>query len=731
MKRKTHFPPSFRKPLLHLGALLLLLGFAGLNSCVTQKGAKPSTPASEAAPPPQRSAVYDEEAPAQGQETPEAGAVRTEGETGAAPSAPEPDSIADFKAALGGTELPARLAAVARLKDPRHLYEVATRATSRNVRRDAVLRLEDQPLLARIAREQDWYLRKLAAERLTDQATLGGVALHDPDPLVRQSAVKSLKDPEILARVLSEDANVGVRTAAVGNVKDQALLARVAVRDPDPELRLQTLNLISDPGLLLDVARTAEEPEVRDAALARIQDQAFLSRLAREERHSALRLSAIRLVRSQETLASLVSDTAEQREARLAALEGLTDPLLLERLVREDPDADVRAAAAGRIQDPVLRAALAESDPLPKVRLAAAARLEDQTVLARVALRDASPEVRARAAGRLDDPDALARIALQDPDEKVRLEAVARIRDQDLLKRIIESDPAGEVGAKAVSGLRISNPELFARLAQNDPFPKVRWQAVARLSDQPLLDRILRHDPSAAVRNAALQRLTDQELLYAYLANGPDWRLRVEIVNMVRDPAVLVGTAAAEPDEDVRQAAWRRLHARRELDVIGDPDLREAVRRFNEEAIPVPDPREARLRAALAHPLLTKRFGALDIRIVRGSTERRYTREREEGGYPPLRGRVMIEKWSVRVAAADGRLLAEQAFRGHRPGKGEAFDHRLPLAEDSYIKYNSADVNFVQICREVLQTLGSEDLKAIADAGDRDLRAAAVDLLNP
>jgi len=40
-------------------------------------------------------------------------------------------------------------------------------------------------------------------------------------------------------------------------------------------------------------------------------------------------------------------------------------------------------------------------------------------------------------------------------------------------------------------------------------------------------------------------------------------------------------------------------------------------------------------------------------------------------------------------------------------------------------------MNFFQICRDVLQTPGSEDLKTIVASGGRDLRAAAADLLNP
>jgi len=346
-----------------------------------------------------------------------------------------------------------------------------------------------------------------------------------------------------------------------------------------------------------------------------------------------------------------------------------------------------------------------------------------------VAREDGDGGTRARAASRLSNQVLLEEIARRDPSPEARKEAVVRLTDPNALNWIL-LDPDGEVRAEAVRSLP-GTPAIFARTAQEDPSALVRKYAVSRLLDPPLLDRILRDDPSTGVRETALRRLSDPALLAAYLENGPDWRLRTEAVSMVRDPVVLARRAATEPDEDVREALWRRLYEMDRLDAIEDEGLRDRVRRFNQEAVPLPDPRVARLKAALSQPVMMQRFGPLEVRVDREMMERRYVREREGGGYPPLRGRVLVERLTVQVLAGDGWLLAERFSRGNKPGKGQAFDDRLPLVNEAWIKHNNAAIDTVGICGEILKPLVPEDLRTVTASENKYLRAAAQALLNP
>jgi hypothetical protein len=200
---------------------------------------------------------------------------------------------------------------------------------------------------------------------------------------------------------------------------------------------------------------------------------------------------------------------------------------------------------------------------------------------------------------------------------------------------------------------------------------------------------------------------------------------------MIRDAEVLARTAEKEPDDDVRQKAWRHLYAKDKLNHIKSAELREMIRKFNEEAPPEPDPRETRLKNGLSHPLLAERFGRIEVRVVRETTDRRYVLDETAGGYPPPRGRVVTEKWSARVTTEHSGILSDKVFRGHRGRKGESFHPGLPVLEGNFIKFNSADIDYVDICKDVLKEMDKEDLEIMAANGSKDLRTAATELLNP
>jgi len=411
-------------------------------------------------------------------------------------------------------------------------------------------------------------------------------------------------------------------------------------------------------------------------------------------------------------------------------------------------------------------------------------RLENPRTLGRLAMEEKDERVRARATGRLNDRTLLARILREDPSPLVRREAVARVGDPGALRSALE-DPDGAVRARAVLELP-DEPALFQDLVMKDPSPLVRKNACGRLLDPAILSRVIRTDASASVRSAAMGRLTDPETLEAYLSDGSDWKLRKQAALQMSDPAVLERVALTDADEDVRRAACKRLLDLRTVGRVADPGLRERIWRdlahpvrplvradlhppdgplggrvaevlefqdhtalqkaFAEGPAPirravafrmleldgqVTDHRLVRLMEALLDPAVQERLGPLSVDATLRFDERRYSQERPEGGYPPLRGRTRVEQWVVRVVGSDGKPVLDREFRGAKAGKVQVFDEHYPRLDDYYLRYNAADFDFEAIAAALIEPGGPELWKALAGGVDKYLRSAADALLQP
>jgi exonuclease SbcC len=140
----------------------------------------------------------------------------------------------------------------------------------------------------------------------------------------------------------------------------------------DPQVRKQALQELSsaDP-ILVQVARQDRSPEVRRTALERLTELPLLQQIARQDTDAEVRQAAearcrellagtasgspplaIRLTALPELPADLVEFLAlhgKEPELRLAALEQVEEEPLLERIVTDDPAANVRLAALERI----------------------------------------------------------------------------------------------------------------------------------------------------------------------------------------------------------------------------------------------------------------------------------------------------------------------------------------------------------------------------------------------
>ncbi len=117
-------------------------------------------------------------------------------------------------AATGGDAAKAT-AALALLKAPRAIAEVARRAAVEEVRKQALAKLDDASALADVARNaEDPEIRRAATARITDVASLREIAIHDTAKEVGLAALAKISDEGALELILKRAKSKAVKAAA-------------------------------------------------------------------------------------------------------------------------------------------------------------------------------------------------------------------------------------------------------------------------------------------------------------------------------------------------------------------------------------------------------------------------------------------------------------------------------------------------------------------------------------
>lgn len=110
------------------------------------------------------------------------------------------------------------------------------------------------------------------------------------DPAIREQAVNRLDDQGILARIASDDAVESVRIAAILKLTDQKLLARFACSSD--ARAVPAAKRLTDPKLITAIALTAPLREVRIWAVDQINDNTALHRVASSDTDPWIRAKA-------------------------------------------------------------------------------------------------------------------------------------------------------------------------------------------------------------------------------------------------------------------------------------------------------------------------------------------------------------------------------------------------------------------------------------------------------
>jgi hypothetical protein len=112
------------------------------------------------------------------------------------------------------------------------------------------------------------------------------------DPIVREQAVLELDDQDALEKIAYEDPCESVRLAAVQKLTDQHTLSRFARRNDS--LAVAALKQLTDHAFIASVAQFSESREVRELAVDKIDDPVILHRIASSDTDARVRWKAKR-----------------------------------------------------------------------------------------------------------------------------------------------------------------------------------------------------------------------------------------------------------------------------------------------------------------------------------------------------------------------------------------------------------------------------------------------------
>jgi hypothetical protein len=199
-------------------------------------------------------------------------------------------------------------------------------------------------------------------------------------------------------------------------------------------------------------------------------------------------------------------------QARIRAVNKITDQNILYKVALEDISYEVKIAAFNKITDQNLINRLAIESKEPKLRLEAVNKITDQNILYKVAIEDISYEIKIAAFNKITDQNLINRIAIESKELKLCLEAVNKITDQNILYKVALEDRRDNVIVAAMNRLNKLYPIQLTKLANDFKQLYLKLRAVDLITDQIELMNISQNNDNWDVRKAAFKKLNDNSL---------------------------------------------------------------------------------------------------------------------------------------------------------------------------------------------------------------------------
>ncbi len=246
-----------------------------------------------------------------------------------------------------------RHTAVRRISDPEILSMITETDSDQSIRQQAFEKVGDPEILKRmLARNPDYSIWPSAVPLIKGQTLLEQIAENkNNDSDVRREAIRRLDNRDLIARIALEDPDRSIRAAALPRVKKDRLIT--AVQDSNaaqiftpPEL----VPMINDFESLKKIARRDHKPETRAIAVSRIPIPSFLTGIALSDKAGSVRAAAVHGISDPEVLRRIIQNDDSMDVVRAAAgRTPETDMKIFgwERILTKDPR-DSKAADALR-----------------------------------------------------------------------------------------------------------------------------------------------------------------------------------------------------------------------------------------------------------------------------------------------------------------------------------------------------------------------------------------------
>jgi len=336
--------------------------------------------------------------------------------------------------------------ALSKITDQTLLVDIAKNSSRSTLRIAAAERITDKVISQSVFFDISQHdvseeVKTEAALKLTDNAMLASLAISTSSENVRLAAFQMIQDQSVLADIAKMP---GASLSAVEMIFDQTALADVAQKAHNGAIRLAAAIKITDTALaqtiFADIAEGCQCP-LRYEAVRLLTDQSLLAYVAMKVNDTKARLQVAEKLTNKAIAQNIFAGIAMSDDniyVRLQVAEKLSDKALAQKIFADIAKKDWSyAEAAKKLTDQAQLADVAMRAESTNVRLRVAEKLADkalaQRIYADIAMKDKPPS---EAAKKLTDQSLLADVAMLADSINVRLHVTEKLANKALAQRI-------------------------------------------------------------------------------------------------------------------------------------------------------------------------------------------------------------------------------------------------------------------------------------------------------
>lgn len=332
-----------------------------------------------------------------------------------------------------------RIQAIKKINNQELLRDIVLFGKNRNIRSDAVSKIEDQAFLKELVRN---------------------IGLDD---CIRNNAVSKIEDQSFLKEVvINKDYGEDIRCIAICKIPNQVFLYDIAKNDSvDLEIRIRSIVRLHDQDMLKQIALLAkakneiETSKIRNLAVDQVKDENILKE--KQSKNLKILELAFGQISDQNFLNELAKDVNYDVKVRLTASKYITNQILLQDFILNSTSGEMEKGverALDRIDNQSFIIEIAQNTQNrfnDYVVWLAIRKVEDQNALKDIFNNSTSSWLKSNSLERISDQTFLEEIAKGNFEESLRIIAINKIVNPTLIIDCIKNDKSGLILNSAAS----------------------------------------------------------------------------------------------------------------------------------------------------------------------------------------------------------------------------------------------------------------------------------------